>query len=106
MKKTVILALTGILVATSMPAMAQTYRSDERQWRQDNRIERGIRTGRITPREAARLDRQQRRIDRVERRARAYNNGYIDPRSARKIERMQDRANRNIHRAARNHHRW
>jgi hypothetical protein len=106
MKKTVILALSGILVATSMPAMAQTYRSDVRQYRQHERIERGLHTGRITPKEARRLARQQHRIERVERRARYYNNGYVDPRSARKIERMQDRANRNIYRSARNHHRW
>ncbi|WP_061931674.1 hypothetical protein [Aureimonas sp. AU22] len=102
MKKTVILALSGILLATSMPAMAQTYRSDARQYRQHERIERGIHRGRISPREADRLARQQHRIRQVERRARYYNNGHIDPRSARKIERMQERANHNIRRANRN----
>ncbi|RIY02077.1 hypothetical protein D3218_07190 [Aureimonas flava] len=106
MRKTLILALTGLLVATSLPAMAQTTRSDARQWRQHERIERGIHHGRITPREAHRLARQQHRIERVERRARYYNNGHIDPRSAHRIERMQDRANRHIVRANRNHHRW
>ena len=102
MKKSLIVALAGILVATALPASAQTYRSDERQYRQQERIDRAYRQGRISPREAARLERQQRRIERVERRARYYNNGRIDPRSARKIERMQDRANHNIRRANRN----
>lgn len=102
MKKTLIAAVAGILALTTVPSMAQTYRSDARQYRQQERIERGYHHGRVTPREARRLERQQRRIDRVEQRARYYNNGHIDPRSARKIERMQDRANRNIVRANRN----
>lgn len=106
MKKTLILALAGILTATSMPAMAQGWHSREREWRQENRIERGIRSGRLSPREADRLIRQQRRIDRVERRARYYNGGYVDPRSARQIERMQNRAGRDIRRANRNWERW
>ncbi|WP_182085497.1 hypothetical protein [Aureimonas sp. ME7] len=101
MKKTLILALSGLFLATSMPAMAQTYRSDVRQYRQNERIDRGHHTGRISPREAARLDRQQRRIERVERRARHYNNGRIDPRSAEQIRRMQNKANRDIRRANR-----
>ncbi len=105
MKKSLIVALAGLLVATAMPAQAQS-RSDHRQWRQQERIERGYHTGRISPREAARLDRQQRRIDRIERRARYYNNGRVDPRSAREIERLQDRANRDIRRANRNGPRW
>ncbi|KTQ82349.1 MULTISPECIES: hypothetical protein [Aureimonas] len=101
MKKSLIVAIAGLLVATAVPASAQSYHSDARQYRQQERIERGYRHGRISPREAARLERQQRRIERVERRARYYNNGRIDPRSAHKIKRMQDRANHAIRRANR-----
>ncbi len=106
MKKSLIIAIAGLLVATAVPASAQSHRSDHRQWRQQERIDRAYRHGRISPREAARLERQQRRIERVERRARYYNNGRVDPRSARQIERMQDRANHSIRRAARNGDRW
>jgi len=96
-------AAAALLFTTAAPAMAQTYRSDMRQYRQQERIERGYRSGRLTPREAVRLQRQQHRINRVERRARAYNNGYVDPRSRRQIERMQNRASHNIARKANNH---
>ena len=106
MKKSLIVALAGLLVATAMPASAQTYRSDARQYRQQERIDRGYNSGRISPREAARLDRQQRRIDRIERRARYYNNGQIDPRSADEIRRLQNRANRDIRRANRDGYRY
>lgn len=96
MKIAILATAAAMLVATAVPSMAQTYRSDVRQYRQQERIERGIRRGDLTPREARRLIRQQRRIERTERRARYYNNGRIDPRSAARIERMQNRANRAI----------
>lgn len=103
--KVLIVAVAATLVATALPASAQS-RGDVRQWRQQERIERGYHTGRLTPREAARLQRQQDRIHRIERRARYYNGGYVDPRSRAKIERLQDRASRNIHRKATNYRRW
>jgi hypothetical protein len=104
MKLAILATAAAMLVATVAPSAAQTYRSDVRQYRQQERIERGIRRGDLTPREARRLVRQQRRIERVERRARYYNNGRIDPRSAARIDRMQDRANRTI-RNTRNNYR-
>ncbi|KQT45104.1 hypothetical protein ASG43_12420 [Aureimonas sp. Leaf454] len=96
--KTLILAAAALVLATSFPAAAQTYRSDVRQHRQNERIDRGYQRGHLTPREARRLDRQQQRIRQVERRARAMNGGYVDPRTQRRLERMQDRADRNIYR--------
>lgn len=104
--KTISWATAAILLATSVPSLAQTYRSDVRQWRQQERIERGYHSGRLTPREAQRLDRQQNRVQRIEQRARYYNNGRIDPRSQRQIERIQDRAGRNIARKNNNRRGW
>jgi Spy/CpxP family protein refolding chaperone len=104
--KTLIIASAALLFATAAPSMAQTYRSDVRQWNQHERIERGIRSGRLTPREAARLDRQQDRVQRIESRSRYYNNGYIDPRSQQRIERIQDRAGQRIHRLNNNRRGW
>lgn len=104
--KSLIIGVAALVLATSLPAAAQTYRGDVRQHRQNERIERGYQRGYLTPREARRLDRQQHRIRQVERRARAFNGGYVDPRSQRRIERMQDRADRNIYRKNHNRQGW
>lgn len=100
--KTTILGAAAIVVAMAMPAFAQTYRSDVREHRQEHRIERGVRHGQLTRHEARKLEHQQNRIHRMERRSRAMNGGYIDPRTERKIERIQDRASRKIERKKHN----
>lgn len=104
--KTLIFAAAALVLATSFPAAAQTYRGDVRQYRQHERIERGYHRGHLTPSEARRLDRQQHRIRQVERRARAMNGGYVDPRTQRRIERLQDRADRNIYYKKHNRQGW
>jgi len=91
---TAIVAAT--LAALSLPAAAQyghdpdsTARIDRRQEAQERRIERGIETGQITRREAARLREGQREIRRMERQALA--DGRIDRWERRQIEQAQDR---------------
>jgi len=100
MKKT-ILAAVALILAGSMPSFAQTPRADYREFRQDQRIVRGAVRGDLNPREIHRLQRQQHRIDRAQRRA--ARDGYVSHREARQIERMQNRAGRNI---ARKTHNW
>lgn len=97
MNKKIAVAAAALVIAASAPAVAQTYRSDVREHRQERRIERGIRHGTLTPHEARRLERQQARIHRLERRSRAMNHGYVDPRTERLINRIQDRASHRIH---------
>ena len=96
----------ALLVAGAAAASAQGYgygntpgygyrpgapdMTDLRQSRQMERIERGYRDGSLTPREAAGLMEQQRRIAAFERRARA--DGYVDPHEAGILRRMQDEA--------------
>lgn len=93
------LAAAMVMMVTSMPADAQV---NHRQWRQDQRIERGYSNGRLTPREARRLDAQQRRIDRYEYRSRRDRGGLSRYERAR-IDRKQDRASRNIWRKKHNY---
>jgi hypothetical protein len=102
MKKIVFGALALLMVST-LPAVAQTYHADAREFRQESRIYRGIVRGDLTRAEAGRLIRQQRRIDRAQ--AYAARHGFVSLREKRKIERMQDRASRNIFRM-RNDHRY
>ncbi|PZO76212.1 MAG: hypothetical protein DI629_16185 [Mesorhizobium amorphae] len=99
MKKTILMGL-AIVLASSMPSFAQTYRGDAREYRQERRIVDGIRRGEITNRELRQIDRQQRRIDRAQRRA--VRDGYVTREERRRIERMQNRASDNIWRKKHN----
>ena len=67
---------------------------DRRQDRQQHRIERGVRSGEITPSEYHRLQAEQARIRQLE--ANAKRDGHIDRREAAAIERAQDAASRHI----------
>lgn len=93
-----LLAISTLLVAGS--ALAQTpsdrmeQRIDTRQTRQEQRIDRGVEGGSITPREATRLEHQQAHIDHAENRALA--DGSLNRKEALRMEKMQDRAKRNI----------
>jgi hypothetical protein len=84
----------GATIAAAAPAEA---RIDQRQGHQQHRIHAGVRSGELTGREAWRLERQQARIARYERRSRADGPG-LTGRERTRLERMQDRASRNIYR--------
>jgi len=71
-------------------------RIDARQYRQAAAIRHGIVTGQLDRREAHRLVRQQREIDRAE--AWAQADGHVSWRERERIEAMQDHAGRSIRR--------
>jgi len=97
-----LLVVAGLaLVAGS--AMAQgTYREDERNARQEQRIQEGLASGGITRREADMLQQQQREIHRAERRAAA--DGVVTREERMHIRYLQDRADQSINRLANNRH--
>jgi len=99
MKKLLTVAVFGAL---SLPAFAQqtTPQIDQRQDRQEHRIEQGVRSGQLTPREAARLERGQARIRQMERQALA--DGHISRRERAAIDREQDKQNQLIARLKHN----
>jgi hypothetical protein len=85
----------GLLAAGG--ASAQSMSSiDQRQEYQQERIERGIRSGEITRSEAHRLEQGERAIDRAQARARA--DGVVTPQERARIDRMVDREGRAIYR--------
>jgi hypothetical protein len=94
--------IAAVLAALSLPAFAQntTPQIDQRQDRQERRIEQGVRSGELTPREAARLKRGQARIRQMERQALA--DGHISPRERAAIDREQDKQNQLIARLKHN----
>ncbi len=85
--------MTALLAA---PVWAQTATPgvDTRQERQQQRIDQGVASGELNQREAARLNRQQDRIGKMEERAKA--DGVVTKGERRAIHNAQDRASRNI----------
>jgi len=99
MKKLLAIAMLGAL---SLPAFAQntTPQIDQRQANQERRIEQGVRSGQLTRREAARLERGQARIRQMEQQALA--DGHISRRERAAIDREQEKQNQLIARLKHN----
>jgi hypothetical protein len=76
----------------------------DRMLRQDARIDQGVASGALTPRETQRLESEQGGIART--RARALADGSMTPREARQITWEQDRASRDIYRLKHNDRTW
>lgn len=92
------LLLAAGLALLASPAFAQSGTViDNRQARQEQRIDQGISSGALNSREAARLERGQARVERYESRALA-NDGRIGPREGRAITHSQNVQNRRIFR--------
>ena len=90
--------IMGSLLLGSLPAMAQsTYdpRITAREQRQQQRIQQGINSGQLTPREANRLEAQQSRIAATEKRMKA--DGRLTRGERARLTRMQNRASNNIY---------
>ena len=78
------------------PAPTATPRIDARQAQQEARINQGVKTGTLTRHEAARLDREQGAIRRVEAKAKA--DGVVTPQERHRLTRLQDKAGQDIQR--------
>ena len=106
-----LMKLVLVAALTAAPAMtfAQTNAPKQpnnpivkREFNQQERIGNGIRSGRLTPRQGARLEQQQMRIHRQVRTMRSRHNGRLTMQERRMIHRRQNVASRRIFRA--NHH--
>jgi hypothetical protein len=85
-----ILGLASVAFAQGTPAITG------KQMEQQARIEQGVRSGELTPRETRKLERQQGRIQADKQAAKA--DGVVTPRERRRIKREQDRADKRIFR--------
>lgn len=90
----------ALLTTLSLAAQAQTPRVDQRQANQDRRIEQGVAAGSLTASEAARLERQQDRVQNLEDRAKA--DGQVTKRERAGLHAAQDHASRSIARKKHN----
>ena len=98
MKNGIAIALAAVVLAGSTPALAAGI--EQRQANQQRRIHQGIRSGSLTPGEAARLKRQQFRTERLERRLRA--DGEFTCRDRARVHHRLNHSSRHIYRAKHN----
>jgi hypothetical protein len=95
--------VAGSLALGSLPALARSTdspRLDNRETRQQGRLVQGVDSGRLTPGETRRLERQQGRILAAESRMKA--DGHFGPGERARINRRLNRSNRHIYRAKHN----
>jgi hypothetical protein len=89
-------------LAVSFVAPALAAEVDRREANQQARIAEGVESGQLTPRETARLERKEAKINREVRRDRAANGGRLTPAEKAKINREENRTSRKIYRAKHN----
>jgi hypothetical protein len=100
MKRVLLIIAVSGLCSTLSFAQERVQRVDERQISQRLRIHLGREKGKITRREAAALNREQKQLRRAEHAARS--DGRMSRHECRRLELSQDRANRRIHYARTN----
>lgn len=97
---TLCITVSAALLAGSASAGTNDPRIDRRQEQQEKRIEQGVQSGTLTPREAARLETQQARIAQEEARMKA--DGNLTRAERAKLTHDQNRASKAIYRKKHN----
>lgn len=87
-------ALIGLVLALPAAAGNNTPRVDERQARQERRIDQGVASGELTRRETRRLEAGQDKVERLEDRAKA--DGRVSLRERLRLDHAQDVQNARI----------
>jgi len=96
MNKSIIAAIVATTFAFPGYALAQsTPRIDKREENQDERIEKGVRKGELTKKEARRLEKGQEHVGNLE--EKALEDGKVTKREKKRIENAQDRQSERIH---------
>lgn len=92
--KTVIALVAAALVFPAYAQTDSTKRVDKRQENQAKRIQQGQKSGQLTGKEAARLQKGQARVQKMEDKAAA--DGKVTAKERRRLEKAQDRQSRKI----------
>src|SRR3569833_2613000 len=94
--------LAALVTASALPAAAQanTPRVDQRQANQEARIQQGVQSGQLTPKEAAHLEHGQAKVQAQEDKAKA--DGKVTARERAKLAKAQNKQSRKIARKKHN----
>jgi uncharacterized membrane protein YebE (DUF533 family) len=90
----VIAALPALAFAQATPTTPATPRIDQRQANQERRIEQGVKSGELNGREAARLEKGQAKVRRMEAKAKA--DGVVTAKERRQITHEQNKQSKRI----------
>lgn len=96
--KRALATLTAAILLSSAVAFAQSNTINQRRENQQDRIAQGVRSGQLTPRETAKLERKEAHINHQIRSDRAKNDGHLTPNERKQINREQNRESRAIYR--------
>ena len=88
------LAFIGFALPTLALAQSATPGVDQRQINQERRIEQGVASGSLTPRETMRLERGQQRVENMEMRAKS--DGVVTRQERAQLQHAQDVQSRHI----------
>jgi len=91
-------ACTAILVASAASAGEIAKRKENQQ----DRIAQGVKSGQLTARETANLERKEARLNRETREMRKDNGGKLTPQEKARVNRQQNRLSRQIYRKKHN----
>jgi hypothetical protein len=101
------LKLTALALAISTTVLAQTSINNRRE-RQQDRIADGVRSGELTPAEAAKLEAKEAKLNQTIRKEKAENGGTLTPAEKAAVEKRQNNLSRQIynekHDAAKTHY--
>jgi hypothetical protein len=91
------LIVPAILAAFTLPAMAQpsTPMVDQRQATQQQRIDQGVKSGTLTPKETAKLEKGQAKVQKIEDKAKA--DGKVTPKERTRLAKAQNKQSRKIY---------
>jgi hypothetical protein len=92
------LIVTAIVAAFALPALAQTQTPvvDQRQANQQQRIEQGVKSGELTPKETAKLEKGQAKVEAMKEDAKA--DGKVTKAERKKLAKAQNKQSRKIYR--------
>ncbi len=86
-----------VMTAFTLPAAAQTGTPlvDKRQANQEARIQQGVQSGQLTPKETAKLEKGQAKVQAAENKAKA--DGVVTPKERAKLAKKQDKQSKKIY---------
>ena len=92
------LIMTGALLTLTLtqPLLARAGAIEERQKRQQERIDEGVKSGELNKRETLKLEKEQAKIQRKKRRYR-HNDGKLGPKEKADLTRDQNKASQHIY---------
>ncbi|UWZ86107.1 hypothetical protein [Occallatibacter riparius] len=98
MKLTTIAMAAALLVTPALMNAQSSREINQRKVNQQDRIAQGVRSGQLTPRETAHVERQERGINREEHAMRRADGGHLTQHDRTVLNRQQNHVSRNIYR--------